>query len=171
MSKSKNKNNNEDKSIKYFCFFIAILIVIVIIYLIVKQLEGYERQDDPRLNELKDIFSRFFNQNKKWHGNLSMLNNRKVMDEINLYRGEKSYTINKEKVYICLKDEKGEYYSLNMLIYVLAHEFAHVLCTSIGHTEEFQDIFGDLLVELEDEGIYDSKQEIVVDYCEHGDKS
>jgi hypothetical protein len=72
---------------------------------------------------------------------------------------------------MCLKDENGSYYPQNMLIYVLAHEFAHVLCNSIGHTEEFHNIFDDLMAELIKDGFYDPKEEIILDYCEHGDKS
>jgi len=164
-------NKNTDKIIKYFCYFMAVLITILIVYLIFIQTESYEKQDDPMLNDLKDVFSKFFNQDKYWTGNLSMLNNRHVMNEINLYKGNKSYTINKEKIYLCLKDEKGKYYNLNMLTYVLAHEFAHVLCNSVGHTDEFHAIFEDILIEMADSGLYDPKQEILSDYCEHGDKS
>jgi hypothetical protein len=145
--------------------------VILLCLAIFKQVENYEKQDDPELNKLKDIFYNFFNQEKYWTGNLSMLNNRNVMNEINLYKGSKSYTINKQNIYMCLKDENGSYYPQNMLIYVLAHEFAHVLCNSIGHTEEFHNIFDDLMAELIKDGFYDPKEEIILDYCEHGDKS
>tara|TARA_Y100000389_G_C17361602_1_gene464081 strand:- start:134 stop:571 length:438 start_codon:yes stop_codon:yes gene_type:complete len=145
--------------------------VILLCLAIFKQVENYEKQDDPELNKLKDIFYNFFNQEKYWTGNLSMLNNRNIMNEINLYKGSKSYTINKQNIYMCLKDENGGYYPQNMLIYVLAHEFAHVLCNSIGHTEEFHNIFDDLMAELIKDGIYDPKEEIILDYCEHGDKS
>jgi hypothetical protein len=145
--------------------------VILLCLAIFKQVENYEKQDDPELNKLKDIFYNFFNQEKYWTGNLSMLNNRNIMNEINLYKGSKSYTINKQNIYMCLKDENGSYYPQNMLIYVLAHEFAHVLCNSIGHTEEFHNIFDDLMAELIKDGFYDPKEEIILDYCEHGDKS
>lgn len=157
--------------IRYLCYLLSIILVILLCLAIFKQVENYEKQDDPELNKLKDIFYNFFNQEKYWTGNLSMLNNRNVMNEINLYKGSKSYTINKQNIYMCLKDENGSYYPQNMLIYVLAHEFAHVLCNSIGHTEEFHNIFDDLMAELIKDGIYDPKEEIILNYCEHGDKS
>jgi len=91
------------------------------------------------------------------------------MKETELFRGEKSYTINKSRVYLCLKDENNKYYSINMLIYVLAHEYSHVICNSIGHTDEFHAIFEQLLVELADAKIYDPSQKIIPDYCENGD--
>lgn len=157
--------------IRYLCYLLSIILVILLCLAIFKQVENYEKQDDPELNKLKDIFYNFFNQEKYWTGNLSMLNNRNIMNEINLYKGSKSYTINKQNIYMCLKDENGSYYPQNMLIYVLAHEFAHVLCNSIGHTEEFHNIFDELMAELIKDGIYDPKEEIILNYCEHGDKS
>lgn len=157
--------------LKYFNIFLACILGVSIIILAIRQIETYKLQDDPVLNILREKLTKFFATDKKWSGNLDMLNNRDVMNEINLYRGSKSYTINKEKVYMCLKDEYGQYYSENMLIYVLAHELSHVLSESIGHTEEFHRIFEDLLVELTDAGVYDPSQQIVSDYCDHGDHS
>ena len=91
------------------------------------------------------------------------------MNEISLYRGNKSYTINKEKVYLCLKDEKGEYFSDNMLLYVLGHEISHSLCPEIGHTEKFHQIFEALLVKLTEAGLYNPSIPIIQDYCMDGD--
>ena len=67
-----------------------------------------------------------------------------------------------------MKDENDEYYDTNMLAYVLAHELAHVICESVGHTEEFHGIFEQLLDELHADGIYDKNKEILTDYCGHG---
>lgn len=164
MSKSK-----QSSVAKYFALFAACVIIALVIYVIYKQFEEYTLKDDPKLKELKKIFEYFFNQERYWKGNLSPLNKREIMKETDLYRGDKSYTINKERVYLCLKDEHDEYYSLNMLIYVLAHEYSHVISKSIGHTEEFHAIFEELLVELADEGIYDPSEPIIVDYCHQGD--
>ena len=69
-----------------------------------------------------------------------------------------------------MKDENNEYYALFMLIYVLAHELSHVICESIGHTDEFNTIFEELLVELADAGIYDPSTPLLADYCHSGDK-
>ena len=161
------KETNGSNYTTYLSIFLAGVLVVMVGLLIYRQLDEYQLQDDPKLNQLRDTFTTFFNKDKYWTGNLSMLNKRNVMKEINLYKGDKSYTINKDKVFMCLIDENGHYYSENMLIYVLAHEFAHVLATSVGHTEEFHRIFGDLLVELTDDGMYDPSQEIVGDYCQY----
>lgn len=161
--------NNKDE--KYFSIFMGFFLVCLLVYCVFKQMEEYESQSDPIIKQLRKNFSKFFNQNKKWAGNLQMLNTRNIMNEVNLYKGEKSYTINKQKIYMCLKDENGKYYPLDMLTYVLAHEFAHVLCKSIGHTEEFHAIFDDLLIELDKMGLYDINYEPIMNYCEHDDKS
>lgn len=161
--------SNTLKITKYFLIFLVIIILGIVGYCIYLQIEDYRLKSDPKLKELKSLFTKFFNRSTPWTGNLSSLNNRDIMKETELYRGEKSYTINKERVYICLKNENNEYYDLNMLIYVLAHEYSHVIAKSIGHTDEFHAIFADLLVELTDAGIYDPSQQIDTNYCHHGD--
>lgn len=157
------------KHIRYVAIFFAVLLGALLIYAIVKQIEEYHLKKDPKLHELREIFSKFFKRDKYWGGKLQALNKRNIVNETDLLRGNKSYTINKERVFLCLRDENGEYYPLNMLIYVLAHEYSHVICESIGHTDEFHAIFEELLVELADAGIYDPSKPIDQDYCQHGD--
>lgn len=86
---------------------------------------------------------------------------------LELYEGKRSYTVNKQRVYICLKDKDGNYYGRNMLIYVILHEFAHVLCEEIGHTERFMTIFNALLRIAENRGLYDPDLPPTTDYCEY----
>ena len=50
-------------------------------------------------------------------------------------------TQNKESISMCVKD----HYTIEQLAYILLHEYAHVLCTSIGHTAEFWFWFQELL--------------------------
>jgi len=150
-------------------FFIAGFIIFIVSLLIYNQIYEHYCQNDEKLKEIKDVFERFFNSQKNWEGPLEVLNQKKIMNEIMLYRGEKSYTINKEKVYICLKDEKGKYYSDNTLYYVIGHELSHVICDEIGHTEKFHFIFEALLEKMEKAGIYNSKIPITQDYCKNGD--
>jgi len=87
---------------------------------------------------------------------------------IRIFRGRKSYTLNKEKVYLCLYDEKNEYYHINMLMYVAIHELAHCLCDEIGHTDKFFKIFHELLEVAETEGVYDPYIPPIDNYCAHG---
>jgi hypothetical protein len=89
------------------------------------------------------------------------------LDKLEFYESNKSYTTNKQKVHLCLKDRNGGYYSENMLMYVALHELAHVMCDEVGHTEKFYSIFQRLLDKAHDMGIYDPSIPIVKDYCEH----
>jgi hypothetical protein len=79
----------------------------------------------------------------------------------------KSFTVNKEDVYICMKDERNNYYEDNMLIYVILHELAHVLCDEVGHTEKYKDIFRGLLRRAQQAGLYDPNQPPIDDYCNY----
>lgn len=155
---------------KYIAVVLAVILLILVICLIYRQYVEHYSQNDPKLQELKEIFTNFFGKKERyWSGELEVLNNRDIMKEINLYRGEKSYTINKENVYMCLKNNDGDYYDMNTLIYVLAHEIAHVVCEEIGHTDKFHRIFEALLKELTSEGIYNPNLKVKNDYCENGD--
>lgn len=86
---------------------------------------------------------------------------------LEFYESNKSYTINKRKVHLCLKDQNGDYYNENMLTYVGLHELAHVLCDEVGHTEKFYRIFDDLLAKAHEMGLYDPSIPIIQDYCMH----
>ena len=88
--------------------------------------------------------------------------------KLKLYKAKKSYTINKDKIYLCLTDQNGDYYPINMLIYVLLHEAAHkVNKLDIGHTEKFHEIFEDLLDKAQKLGIYNPSIPPIDGYCIH----
>ena len=95
------------------------------------------------------------------------MNNGNLLDKISLYKGDKSYTINKQKIFLCLRDENGSYYDDMMLLYVLLHELSHVLCDEVGHTEKFHEIFDQILAEANKQGIYDNSYSIIQDYCQY----
>ena len=84
---------------------------------------------------------------------------------VQMVGSDQAFTINKKKVYICLKDDKQQYYSDNMLTYVILHELAHVFSKSFDHTLEWEMIFTNLLKRCEQARIYDPKQPIVANYC------
>lgn len=86
---------------------------------------------------------------------------------VHLMEGNKSYTINKERVFICVKDRNGKYYDKNMLVYVICHEYAHILCNEIGHTNQFFTIFEELLKNAEKMNLYDPNIPPLTDYCGH----
>lgn len=91
---------------------------------------------------------------------------------LQLYQDSKSYTINKQKIYLCLKDKDTQtYYPMNMLMYVAIHELAHVLCDEIGHTPKFHSIFSELLLRATELGIYDPDIPILQNYCGYTNES
>ena len=133
--------------------FIILLILFILLlgYVIFSRVMEYYSQLDPMLRHI--------------HQKLEPLDPK--VKTLKFYEGNKSYTINKKKIYLCLRDEKNEYYNENMLLYVAIHELAHVLCDEIGHTEKFHRIFKQLLYKAQKMNIYDPSQPIVRNYCGH----
>lgn len=152
--KSIKKLSKCDKQFIWQNVLILVLLLCFIgllIYVIVTQVTEYYQQTDPVLLKIRE--------------HLRPLHPK--VDGLKFYEGTKSYTINKKKVYLCLKDENKNYYNFNMLIYVAIHELAHVLCDEIGHTPKFHIIFKQLLEKAEALGIYDSSIPIIKNYCGH----
>ena len=131
------------------------------------QVEEFGLQNDDKLHELKKKISPLFENKKKYSGLLDGMNKGNLLNKISLYKGDKSYTINKQKIFLCLKDENDNYYEDMMLIYVLLHELSHVLCDEVGHTQKFHDIFDEVLEEAHSQGIYDKGYDVINDYCQY----
>jgi hypothetical protein len=147
---------------------IAVISLISIIFAVLyKTVKEKFTQNDPKLLELKSIMSPLFEKDRVFTGYLEPLNHRNIMNETELYVGGKSYSINKKKIYMCLKDEKGEYYDNNILVLVLAHEYAHCLNNEIGHGDKFQKIFDELLALATEKGIYNPNIPMIDNYCSH----
>jgi uncharacterized protein YneF (UPF0154 family) len=155
------------KSTWIYTIILFIIIIAFMGWLIVMQVREYYLQDDPKLRELREIIKPLFERDNYYSGMLAPLNDKNIMNEITLYKGDKSYTINKQKIFLCLKDEKKEYYNTNMLVYVLLHEISHVICDEVGHTEKFNKIFDELLSEATKVGVYDPSVPIIQDYCQY----
>ena len=135
------------------CFSIALAIGLIcfIIYSVFFQVRENLKQNDPVL--------------KKLVARLEPLS--PIVKELEFYEDSRSYTINKEKVYLCLKNKEGEYYPDSMLLFVLIHEIAHSLCDEVGHTDKFNEIFQDLLNRATELGIYNPSIPIIQDYCDY----
>lgn len=136
--------------------------VIIIVSIIIIGFVGYKIKEtllpyDPKIDELKR--------------KLLLVHPR--TSEIKFYHDKKSYTINKQDMYLCIKDEHGDYYDENMLMYAALHELAHVLCDEIGHTDKYWAIFDETLDKASktidpNSGlpVYDPNGKINPDYCE-----
>lgn len=135
-----------------FIILIASFIFIAVILLVNNSITEQYLQNDPMLWQLKEII-------KDVHPEAQ---------NIKLYKGTKSYTLNKDKIFICLKDENDEYYPINMLIYVLLHELSHKINKDdIGHTEKFHTIFQALIEKAHNMGIYNAYIPPIKNYCSH----
>lgn len=134
----------------YIILTLFLLSVAILSITIFRIKEKYE-ENDEMLIELRRDFQNVFPE----------------MQHIILLKGDKSYTINKKRVYLCLRDSGGKYYPKNMLAYVLLHELAHVKCNEIGHTEKFHTIFDQLIKTAVQHHLYDPNIPIIRDYCEY----
>ena len=150
------------KFVKYILIF---TISVFLISLIIPYIEEFSLETDPKIEEIKLKIAPLFSKNVKHTGILEVINSRDVMAEIDMYKGNKSYTINKEKVYLCLKDKDGEYYNDNLLIFVTLHELSHVISDTIGHDKKFNNIFDALLKKAAEMNIYNPKLPIDQNYC------
>jgi len=136
---------------KILTALIVIGLVVIVLFIVQRIREPYEQIMDQKIDKLKDRISVLFPDIKN----------------MEIYSGKKSFTIDKKEIYLCLRDEHGEYYEDNMLVYVLLHELAHVHCHEIGHTDEFYRVFDDILLKAESAGVYTSKIPPIQNYCNH----
>ncbi len=133
-------------------YILAIVLIGIIIFIVSRQVREHHLQDDPMLHTLKEVL-------KPVHP---------IFHTLKLYKGNKSYTINKDKTFLCLYDENGNYYPLNALVYVLLHEVAHSLNTKdVGHTEAFHQKFDELLERATKLGVYNPDIPMIKGYCGH----
>ena len=81
----------------------VVLFLLVVVLIIYATMNIRERllPYDPKIDDLKRRL---------------LLVHKKTKD-LQFYHDKKSYTINKRKVHLCVKDKDGDYYDDNMLIY------------------------------------------------------
>lgn len=76
--------------------------------------------------------------------------------EENILNKYTSYSVNKgDELVICLKSKKsGKIHDINLLMYVVLHEIAHIMCPEYGHGPLFIKIFKYITEEAVKAGIY-----------------
>jgi len=136
-----------NKSMEVFVLLLAIVIFMSIWYLLKTNYENY-LENEPTVVRLKNKLIPFFPELKY----------------VKLMKGDSSYTINKQKIYLCT-ESKGEIYDDNMLVYVILHELAHTLCPEIGHGSKFQIIFKSLLDRAERHNLFNPLLPRTENYC------
>jgi len=142
--------------INIILYIICVFSIVGILYLLFSNgkflgKDSYDNFYDPKLDQLKEKLAPVFPE----------------IQNIEVSGSNKSFTINKKHIYICTKDENDEYYDDNMLIYVLLHELAHVLCDEVGHTEKYKNIFRGLLEKAATSGVYDPNKPPIDNYCNY----
>lgn len=79
-----------------------------------------------------------------------------IISEARIQRGYTTYTINKSDIRVCIRtrDNNKKAYDINLLMYVLLHELAHVCNDTIGHDNNFKRIFSFLVQQAINAGVY-----------------
>jgi hypothetical protein len=114
-----------------------------------------------------DLIHLFYHRKPgKFIGLLEPLNNLDILKNLVMVEDNESYTINKKVIHLCTKNpQNGKYYDKNTLMFVVLHELAHVLCSDVGHTENFTNINYTLLNHAIKHGLYDPTKPFVKNYC------
>jgi hypothetical protein len=84
------------------------------------------------------------------------------------FPGTESYTEDKQKIFICLKDENGRDYPYDELVQVAAHESAHFLSPVIDKehkTPEFNNLHAELRRRAAALGLFDPQKPVSPSYC------
>lgn len=128
---------------------LILLGMLLLIFFMVRKVESY---DDPKIKEIQDKLARVDIRANK----------------LSIKASSQSFTEDKQRTYLCLRDEKGNYYDDNMLMYVALHELAHAISkqVDVDHTtDEFKDNFKLLLNKAADIGVYDPNKPLNYSYC------
>lgn len=128
----------------------ALILLLIVGLVIVLQVKENMSEQDPKVNQIKN----------------RIMGVHPDVKDIRFRKGDKSYTINKEIIYLCTEGSDGVKYDDNMLTYVAIHEVAHTLCDEVGHTSKFYQIFNRLLDVAQAQGIYNPSIPLVSNYCQ-----
>jgi len=128
---------------------LIIIIIVLVLFTFYTQVREHYYQDE-NLTRAVDEVCEYFPKAKR----------------LKYYVGDESYTINKEKVYICIKDKNTQkVYDDNILKYVILHEYTHSICPEIGHTPLYHEMFDKVLKKAIKDKLYDPNVKIPPNYC------
>lgn len=137
------------RNMNEWCTIGLLLTSLVAVFYFVRVVESY---DDPKIREIQDKLIQVDVRAKN----------------ISIKASSQSFTEDKTRTYLCLRDEKGKYYDDNMLMYVALHELAHAISKSVDpdhKTDEFKNNFNLLLKKAADKGLYNPKLPLNYSYC------
>ena len=136
-------------SLKDLCIAVGLVAAIYFVFNYVRKVETFE---DPKCKQI--------------HEKLIKVDPR--AQKLSISGSNQSFTEDKLRVYLCLYDEKGNYYDDNMLMYVALHELAHAISRSVDpdhKTDEFKQNFQMLLDRAANLGVYDKSKPLNYEYC------
>lgn len=90
------------------------------------------------------------------------------LGRLQYFPGDESYTEDKERIFLCMKDDKDVYYDYNTLLQVALHEGAHALTRVIDKdhkTKEFNDMHEVLRKRASTLGLVDLTKNVSTGYC------
>lgn len=90
------------------------------------------------------------------------------VQEMNLYTDDtESYILHKRDIFLCMKNDGGEYHDDNFLMYIALHEVAHALLpgNTDSHPPEFEEKFKQLKERATYLGVYDPNIPFPKRYC------
>jgi hypothetical protein len=101
--------------------------------------------------------------------------NKKILDNgilpskyrnIPIHEGKKSYSVDKDSIYLCMRDKDKVFFDDNTLMYVLLHEYAHCVCKDCkNHDKKFEETLDNLVDLATKAGIYNPSAPPKTNYC------
>ena len=142
------------------------------IYIVRKELNSQDASDKlARINQKIINLLAYFRQRDYMTPDIKRLSDKYNPNQLSeTLPGSKytSYSVNKgEQISLCIRHSDNTFIDDNTVVFVLLHELAHIMTTSVGHTKEFWGNMKYLLEQGEIVGIYKpvDYSENPVDYC------
>ena len=133
-------------------FVIPAILGTITILLIVKNKEYMSTTDEvDYVEKLKEYCCKVIDENVK---------------EIPVTPYNSSFTEDKKKIFVCVKDKKGNFFNKNDMMYVMLHEYAHAT-TKVKedpHGPAWRKNFDRYLKIAEEKGLYDSSIKLSMEY-------
>ena len=89
-------------------------------------------------------------------------------DTLEFFTSDESYTEDKKRIFMCLKDRDGKYYKYNHLMQVLLHELAHAFSSVIDKehkTPEFNNLHNEYRNKAQALNLVDLSDQVPHNYC------
>jgi len=138
-------------------YYIGIVIILIILYLQIfsenlVKIKGsnnkiyYTRKEDKEIaveklvkidKFLEELVSHIKEENSTDEFIQKKLNKEFVIKEVPKNSKSIGYTINKNALYICMRNNYGFEENYNRMYFVVMHELAHIITKSVGHTDEY----------------------------------